>query len=200
MAFQWLVQTIQRFTEWNFSPRITLTGTKDSSVFPQLCAQIASHSQTHNIMWTQRSGSLTSAGTLDIDYSDSPFVILSLGKVSQDKMSHVLYPLQSATYSLTNKKLASTLKKFSHPNEPDCILLAICKPFFILRNLIADIYSGPRWRNIQVLDPSTGILHTCAPRRIMDGYRSADINESVGENPGCKPSCRVPSVSCASLI
>jgi len=98
------------------------------------------HSQTHNIVWTQRSGSAVSAGTLDTDYSDSPFVILCLGKVSQDKMSHVLNPLQGATYSLTNKKLASTLKKFSHPTEPACILLAICMRLFILRNLISNFF------------------------------------------------------------
>src|ERR1700729_2659722 len=77
-------------------------------------------------------------------HNDCPFSIPSLGKVSGDKMSHVLNPLQDTTYSLTNKKLALTLMKFSHPTEQDCILLAICKHFYIYcGNLIVDLFFRP---------------------------------------------------------
>jgi hypothetical protein len=103
-----------------------LSSAKDISVFPQLSAQIVSHSKTHNLVWTQRSGSTASADTIDADYGDCPFIILTLGKVSRDPKYHGLNPLQTATYSLTNKKLASTLKRVSHPTDPDCVLLAIC--------------------------------------------------------------------------
>jgi hypothetical protein len=198
LTFQRLVQTIQRFMEWNFSPRVVLSSAKDISVFPQLSAQIASHSKTHNLVWTQRSGSTASADTIDTDYGDCPFIILTLGKVSRDRKYHGLNPLQTATYSLTNKKLASTLKRFSHPTDPDCVLLAICMyivPSILCHPITNLIYPGPRWGNIRVLEPSTGILHACAAPRIMNGIRTPDVDENSDDQLGCKPSCQVPSVS-----
>jgi hypothetical protein len=77
LTFQRLVQTMQRFAEWNFSPRVALSSAKEMSVFPQLNAQIVSHSKTHNLVWTQRAGSTASVDTIDKDYSDCPFVILT---------------------------------------------------------------------------------------------------------------------------
>ena len=99
-------------------------GTKSESVFSQLLALIATRTNESNVHWGLRPG--TETPDANCDYIESPFIILSNGKVSKDKGHHPLHPMHCSTYDITIPKLVKTLNKVPHPVEPKCLIIAIC--------------------------------------------------------------------------
>lgn len=61
------------------------------------------------------------------------------------------------------------------------------------------ISQGPRWGKINVTDVATGIMHACAPRRILSTFHTADDDEP--ESPAdCFRTCQIPTVCTTNFV
>lgn len=109
---------------------ITLTAATTESVYPQPLAHISTETCQRNIACAPHPR-LISRDENDIDYGNGPFLILTPGKVSGNKMFHQLGPLHVPTYSITNLMLVPSMKKFRHPMTESKKLIAICACFNI---------------------------------------------------------------------
>jgi hypothetical protein len=103
---------------------ILLEGTKTESVFQQLLAFVTTQT-SENIHWGLQPGTKT-PGVNCGNYTKSPFVILSNGKVSKDKGHHPLHLLHCSTYDITTPKLIKTLSKNPHLFQRTCNFIAMC--------------------------------------------------------------------------
>ncbi|KZP10894.1 hypothetical protein FIBSPDRAFT_962673, partial [Athelia psychrophila] len=185
LAFQKIQAFIQRLQERQFCLDVSLSGAPGVSVFPQLISQLSAHNLRYNLQWVLGPGSTASSGTIVTDdYTTSPVMIYQVGKVSRDRMSHPLVPVTLPTHSLDIKSLSQTLsKKIHHPNDPNCQLLAI----------------APRWGKVRVLDVSTNLMHMCSGARLMNGFHTPDVQESISEVT-CLSSCEIPPLLPASPL
>lgn len=69
----------------------------------------------------------------------------------------------------------------------------------IWTSLTMTFSQGPRWGKINVTDVTTGIMHTCAPRRILSTFHTADDNEP--ESPSdCFQTCQIPTVCTTNFV
>lgn len=128
LAFQKLKMFMSRLQGSGLCFDITLTGAPTDPVYPQLLAQVSTETRHRGISWAPRPGSVSEETN---DYELGPFMILTPGKVSIDKMSHRMDPLHSPTYEVTNATLKSAMRKFRHPLTESKKLIAICMCYFV---------------------------------------------------------------------
>ena len=102
---------------------VTLIGTTTESVYSQLLMQVSTETCYRNIYWASWPGSVS---VEENDYEFGPFLILTPGKVSSNKMYHGLGPLHSPTYNIMNTTLITSMQKFRHPTTESRKLIAIC--------------------------------------------------------------------------
>ena len=88
---------------------VQLMGSPHELVYPQLLTQVSTETRHNGISWAPHPGTFAEE---ESDYESGPFLILIPGKVSYDKMSHRLGPLNSPTYGITNATLKSLMKRF----------------------------------------------------------------------------------------
>jgi hypothetical protein len=185
---------MERLRTFGLCLDITLTGTKSESVFQQLFSHVVAQTNESNIQWSPRPGTASPDNTSN-DYVESPFIILVNGKVSKDKGHHPLHPLHCSTYDITLPKLIKTLKKITHPLQPSRNVIAICMYLTLpWHNVVClPLIQGPRWGKIRILDVEGQVLHSCAARRIMNGFHSAEYGEAE-PTVGCFSDCLNPNV------
>lgn len=127
LAFQKVKMLMNRLRDFGLCFDVQLTGSPRELVYPQLLTQVSTETRHNGISWAPHPGTFAEE---ESDYESGPFLILIPGKVSYDKMSHRLGPLNSPTYGITNATLKSSMKRFRHPLTESKSLIAICMYYF----------------------------------------------------------------------
>ena len=171
---------------------VTLISTTTESVYSQLLMQVSTETCHRNIYWASWPGSVS---VEENDYEFGPFLILTPGKVSSNKMYHWLGPLHSPSYNITNTTLIMSMKKFRHPTTKSRKLIAICVCYFDLwRSFPLTYFQGPHWGKLHAKDPATAIVHTCMSHHVMNRFHSSDVNEDQLPHIECFPDCAIPVI------